>query len=91
MSDNRKMLNFRCPLDVLEAIDTVGRERYPAENENGCDRSKTLLELIQLGIQAIDRGDVLPVSKTSDVDEAITKLAQRVAEVEARLGKLKVA
>ncbi|WP_339381972.1 MULTISPECIES: hypothetical protein [unclassified Calothrix] len=38
-----KMLNFRCPSDLLEAIDELGQQRYPADNNNGCDRSKILI------------------------------------------------
>lgn len=56
MADNRKMLNFRCPVEVLEVIDTIGKERYPANNDNGCDRSKTLLDIIQAGIAALTNG-----------------------------------
>jgi hypothetical protein len=85
MADNRKMLNFRCPVEVLEAVDVIGRERYPANNDNGCDRSKTLLDIIQAGIAALTNGEVeievRQPSKTSntatstgDIEELVKKL-----------------
>jgi len=61
-----KLLNFRCPDDLLSAIDEVGKQRYPHEtNETGYDRTKTLLDLLQAGIQALSDGSVeMPISKT---------------------------
>jgi hypothetical protein len=85
MADNRKMLNFRCPLELLEAIDSIGKERYPVSNDNGCDRSKTLLDIIQAGIAALTNGDVVvdvkQPSKTSKTDldlEAIEELVKKL-------------
>jgi len=61
MSD-KIMLNFRCPTSVLEAIDNLGVERYPANTKHGCDRSKTLMDIVRAGIQALSDGSVvLPV------------------------------
>jgi hypothetical protein len=60
MSD-KIMLNFRCPTSVLEAIDSLGKERYPANTKHGCDRSKTLMDIVRAGIQALsDDSVVLP-------------------------------
>lgn len=82
MADNRKMLNFRCPVEVLEAIDTIGKERYPANNDNGCDRSKTLLDIIQAGIAALTNGEVqvqvVQPSKTELDLEAIEELVKKL-------------
>ncbi|WP_242039868.1 hypothetical protein [Anabaena sphaerica] len=82
MADNRKMLNFRCPLEVLEAIDSIGKERYPANNDNGCDRSKTLLDIIQAGIAALTNGEVqvqvVQPSKTELDLEAIEELVKKL-------------
>ncbi|MFM6051415.1 MAG: hypothetical protein ACKPA7_07175, partial [Sphaerospermopsis kisseleviana] len=79
------MLNFRCPLELLEAIDSIGKERYPANNDNGCDRSKTLLDIIQAGIATLTNGDVVidvkQPSKTSKTDldlEAIEELVKKL-------------
>jgi hypothetical protein len=47
-------LTFRCPDEVLEAIDNLGKERYPAANtKHGCDRSKTLIDIMRAGIEAL--------------------------------------
>ena len=49
-----KLLNFRCPPELLEAIDALGVQRYPTDSDNGYDRTKTLLDIISAGIQAND-------------------------------------
>ncbi|MBD2222215.1 hypothetical protein H6G33_35375 [Calothrix sp. FACHB-1219] len=67
-----KMLNFRCPSDLLEAIDELGRQRYPADNNNGCDRSKTLIDIIAAGIQVLSDGSIeIPVGKTGKTSKTI--------------------
>ncbi|MGB3206453.1 MAG: hypothetical protein WBB28_15815 [Crinalium sp.] len=68
MATDKKLLNFRCPVDLIAAIDQLGQQRYPAINENGCDRSKTLLDIITAGIQSLTDGSiVIPI--TSDVKQ----------------------
>ena len=53
-------LTFRCPDEVLEAIDNLGKERYPVANtKHGCDRSKTLIDIMRAGIQALSNGSVV--------------------------------
>lgn len=52
-------LTFRCPDEVLEAIDNLGKERYPADTKHGCDRSKTLIEIMRAGIEALSNGAVV--------------------------------
>ena len=53
-------LTFRCPTSVLEAIDNLGKERYPAANtKHGCDRSKTLIDIMRAGIEALNDGSVV--------------------------------
>lgn len=97
MSD-RTMLNFRCPSDLLDAVDSLGRERYPANTKHGCDRSKTLLDIVRAGIQALSDGSVVvpvtPEVKPSDnLDKRITELidsktAPLLAELAELRGKL---
>ncbi|MBD2667270.1 hypothetical protein [Richelia sinica] len=65
MSDKSKTtttLSFRCPHDMLEAIDSIGRQHYPTDKNSktnsGCDRSKTLFHIIQAGIAALTDGDI---------------------------------
>ena len=58
MSD-KIMLNFRCPSSVLEAIDELGKEHYPANTKHGCDGSKTLMDIVRAGIEALSDGSVV--------------------------------
>jgi len=59
MSD-KIMLNFRCPTEVLDAIDNLEKERYQAANtKHGCDRSKTLMDIVRAGIEALSDGSVV--------------------------------
>jgi hypothetical protein len=42
------MLNFRCPAELLDAIDALGKERHPSEvTKHGCDRTKTVLDIVR--------------------------------------------
>ncbi|MEG4292941.1 hypothetical protein Q5692_30165 [Microcoleus sp. C2C3] len=89
-------LTFRCPMEVLEAIDNLGKERYPAANtKHGCDRSKTLIDIMRAGIEALSNGSVVLPAPTevrqhpSDVrqklsdssEQRITEIAKRAAEL----------
>ena len=89
-------LTFRCPDEVLEAIDSLGKERYPAANtKHGCDRSKTLIDIMRAGIKALNDGSVvLPApafvrqqpddvrqnSSDSVLEARITEIVQRQTE-----------
>ena len=88
-------LTFRCPGEVLEAIDNLGKERYPADTKHGCDRSKTLIDIMRAGIEALNDGSVvLPApeevrQQPSDVrhnlsdsvlEARITEIVQRQTE-----------
>jgi len=82
MSD-RTMLNFRCPSDLLDAIDALGRERYPANTKHGCDRSKTLMDIVRAGIQALSDGSVVVPPAVPAVSEsgASDNLDKRITEL----------
>lgn len=72
-----KLLNFRCPPELLEAIDRLGVQRYPSDNDNGCDRTKTLLDIIEAGIEALNDGTVdIPISKTQRKTDSKTDIDQ---------------
>ena len=89
-------LTFRCPDEVLEAIDNLGKERYPAANtKHGCDRSKTLIDIMRAGIEALSDGsvvlpapaegrqqpsDVRPTLSDSLLEERITEIVERKTE-----------
>ena len=77
MSD-KIMLNFRCPTSVLEAINNLGVQRYPANTKHGCDRSKTLINIVRPGIQALSDGSVVlpaPAFVRQQPDEVRQKLS----------------
>ena len=88
-------LTFRCPDEVLEAIDNLGKERYPVANTNtkhGCDRSKALMDIVRAGIAALNDGSiVLPApaearQQPSDVrQELLDSLEQRMVALKAEL------
>ena len=88
MSD-KIMLNFRCPSSVLEVIDNLGKERYPANTKHGCDRSKTLIDIMRAGIEALNDGSVVlpppeevrqqPSSVRQEVSDSL--LDRRITEI----------
>ena len=87
------MLNFRCPAELLDAIDTLGQERHPSETtKHGCDRTKTLLDIVRAGIEVLSEGlAVLPASdepvRHSKTD-ALSDIESRFVAIEQRLGKI---
>ena len=101
----KTMLNFRCPADLLEAIDAIGQERYPSDTaKHGCDRTKTLLDIVRAGIEALSSEQtVLQASDSSmqtvlQLSEANVRqcktidaidIEARFAVIEERLGKLR--
>jgi len=96
----KTMLNFRCPAELLDAIDALGQELYPSETaKHGCDRTKTLLDIVRAGIEALSGDIVLQMSdvvrhskiegKTSCKTEDAIDIEARFAAIEERLGKLR--
>ena len=91
---DKTMLNFRCPAALLGTIDALGQKRYPSEtSKHGCDRTKTLLDILRAGIEALSNGSVvLPMSdnrvRHSKTENAID-IEARFAAIEERLGKLR--
>jgi len=91
---DKTMLNFRCPAELLDAIDVLGQERYSTpNNKHGCDRTKTLLDIVRAGIEALSDGSVvLPVSENivrHSKTENTIDIEARFAAIEERLGKLR--
>jgi len=91
---DKTMLNFRCPADLLDVIDVLGQKRYPSETaKHGCDRTKTLLDILRAGVGALSNGSVvLPMSdnrvRHSKTENTID-IEARFAVIEERLGKLR--
>ena len=83
-----KLINFRCPDDLLTAIGKYGRDNYPSA-PNGCsnidyDQSKALRDILISGLETLTNGEVKlerevvkPKSDTSpyaDLLDRITRL-----------------
>jgi chromosome segregation ATPase len=89
---DKTMLNFRCPSDLLDAIDLLGRQHHPSEAKHGCDRTKTLLDIVRAGIEALSEGlAVLPLldkSVRQRKTEDVIDIESRFAAIEQRLGKI---
>ncbi|MEM6403293.1 MAG: hypothetical protein AAF757_24200 [Cyanobacteria bacterium P01_D01_bin.116] len=95
-----KLLNFRCPPELLEAINRIGMQRYPTGSDNGYDRSKTLIDILSAGVEALDDGSIdVPISKTerktdskTDVDSEELKASLKselLPEIDVMLSKLR--
>ena len=83
-------LTFRCPDEVLEAIDNLGKERYPAANtKHGCDRSKTLIDIMRAGIEALSDGSVvLPAPEFVRQPSSDVRLSLSDSVLEARITEI---
>lgn len=80
-----KLLNFRCPETLLEAIDKIGQEYYPADNDSGCDRSKTLIDILLAGVEALTNGEVV-LQKPGTVKQDVRQVTE--ADIKAMVEAL---
>ncbi len=95
MSD-KKSITFRCDADILEALDNLGRERYHAKTPHGYDRSKILMDILRLNIEALC-GDsiVLPGAvqvrqlASDNLEERITEIIKASGVIEQIKAKVK--
>lgn len=83
-------LTFRCPDEVLEEIDNLGIKRHPsAATKHGCDRSKTLMDIVRAGIEALSDGAVVlpvpsePRQQPSEVRQSLSDslLEERITQI----------
>ena len=91
---DKTMLNFRCPADLLDIIDALGQKHYPSETaKHGCDRTKTLLDILRAGVEALSNGSVVLPTSDNRVRHSKTEneidIEARFAAIEERLGKLR--
>lgn len=87
-----KLINFRCPDDLLTAISEYGRTHYPsAPNGRGSidyDKSKALRDILISGLETLTNGEVKlerePVrqSNKSDNSPYIAELLDRITRLE---------
>jgi len=95
MSD-KKSITFRCDADILEALDNLGRERYHVKTPHGYDRSKILMDILRLNIEALSDGSiVLPEavkvrqSASDNLEERITEITKASGAIEQIRAKVK--
>ena len=95
MSD-KKSITFRCDADILEALDNLGRECYHAKTPHGYDRSKILIDILRLNIEALSDGSiVLPgtvevrPSASDNLEERITEIIKASGAIEQIRAKVK--
>jgi len=80
MSD-KKSITYRCDADILEALDNLGRERYHAKTPHGYDRSKILMDILQLNIEALS-DDFIVLPGTVEVRQSASdNLKERITEI----------
>jgi hypothetical protein len=87
-----KLINFRCPDDLLAALESYGREHYPAPiNKRGTvdyDQSKAIRDILISGLETLTNGEVKlerePVrqSNKSDNSPYIAELLDRITKLE---------
>jgi hypothetical protein len=79
-----KLINFRCPDDLLAAIEVYGREHYPNGRGNtDFDQSKALRDILISGIESLTNGKVKlerevikPKSDTSSYVELLDRITR---------------
>jgi hypothetical protein len=80
MSD-KKLITFRCDADLLEALDNLGRERYDAKTPHGYDRSKILMDILRLNIEALSDGSIVLPGVVEVRQSASDNLKERITEI----------
>jgi hypothetical protein len=79
MSD-KKPITFRCGADLLEALDNLGRERYHAKTPYGYDRSKILMDISRLNIEALSDGSIVLLGAVEVRQLPSNSLEERITE-----------
>ena len=80
MSD-KKSITFLCDADILEALDNLGRERYHAKTPHGYDRSKILMDISRLNIEALSDGSIVLPGAVEVRQLASDNLEERITEI----------
>ena len=80
-----KLINFRCPDDLLAAIEAYGREHYPNGRGNtDFDQSKALRDILISGLETLTNGDVKIEKKADKPKSSYADLLDRIAKLEAQ-------
>jgi hypothetical protein len=88
MSD-KKSITFRCDADILEALDNLGRECYHAKTPHGYDRSKILMDILRLNIEALSDGSIVLPGAVEVRQSASDNLEERITEITKASGAIK--
>lgn len=80
MSD-KESITFRCDADILEALDNLGRERYHVKTPHGYDRSKILMDILRLNIEALCGGSIVLPGAVQVRQLASDNLEERITEI----------
>jgi len=88
MSD-KKSITFRCDADILEGLDNLGRECYHAKTPHGYDRSKILMDILRLNIEALSDGSIVLPGAVEVRQSASDNLEERITEIIKASGAIK--
>lgn len=87
-----KLINFRCPDDLLNAIEAYGRAKYPARpSKRGnieYDQSKAIRDILISGLETLTDGVVKIEKETikpKSNDLVIQELLDRVSKLEVQV------
>lgn len=93
-----KLINFRCPDNLLTAIESYGRENYPImpnkRGSAGYDQSKTIRDILICGIESLTNGEVkIEKPKSSHTNYAklldmLNQNSRHIAELLNRITKI---
>ena len=81
-----KLINFRCPIQLLAAIEAYGREHYPNGRGNtDFDQSKALRDILISGLETLTNGEVKlerEVIKPKSDTNSYVELLDRITRLE---------
>ena len=81
-----KLINFRCPDDLLAAIEVYGRQHYPNGRGNvDFDQSKALRDILISGLETLTNGEVKlerEVIKPKSDTNSYVELLDRITRLE---------
>lgn len=94
-----KLINFRCPDDLLAAIEAYGREHYPTTPNNrgsvDYDQSKAIRDILISGIETLTNGEVKierkaekPKSSYAELLDMLDKNRCNIAELSCYVADL---
>ena len=80
MSD-KKSITFRCDVDILEALDNLGRECYHAKTPHRYNRSKILMDILRLNIEALSDCSIVLLGTVEVRQSTSDNLEERITEI----------